>query len=275
MKFNIIEGIGIDPSLNESVSVTVIATGFKQKKKPKSPTTILLDETKEINDYEVDLEKNNDDPLLEKSSNNQQILDLNSEIFDLTNEDEVNINENSLNKDDSENHDESIHANSFDQDIIKSNLDKEEDINMSNSINEKDTIGENTKKVVFDLEENHDMQNEKNINDSVNYKDDNLESGDHTLNTDELQTLKSNQVSVDSMKVEAREREDRLRSISQQLRTPSGLTKLEDVPAYKRSNIKLEETEHSSEINDKNYKLDEDNNISLNKNNSFLHDNVD
>ena len=112
-------------------------------------------------------------------------------------------------------------------------------------------------------------------NDSVNYKDDNLEPGDNTLNTDELQTLKSNQVSVDSMKVEAREREDRLRSISQQLRTPSGLTKLEDVPAYKRSNIKLEETEHSSEINDKNYKLDEDNNISLNKNNSFLHDNVD
>ena len=284
---NIIEGIGIDPSLNESVSVTVIATGFKQKKKPKSPTTILLDETKEINDYEVDLEKNNDDPLLEKSSNNQQILDLNSEIFDLTNEDEVNINENSLNKDDSENHDESIHANSFDQDIIQSNLHEEVDINMSNSINEKDnqndenfifekdTVGENTKKVVFDLEENHDMQNEKNITDSVNYKDDNLEPGDNTLNTDELQTLKSNQVSVDSMKVEAREREDRLRSISQQLRTPSGLTKLEDVPAYKRSNIKLEETEHSSEINDKNYKLDEDNNISLNKNNSFLHDNVD
>ena len=284
---NIIEGIGIDPSLNESVSVTVIATGFKQKKKPKSPTTILLDETKEINDYEVDLEKNNDDPLLEKSSNNQQILDLNSEIFDLTNEDEVNINENSLNKDDSENHDESIHANSFDQDIIQSNLHEEVDINMSNSINEKDnqndenfmfekdSVGENTKKVVFDLEENHDMQNEKNINDSVNYKDDNLEPSDNTLNTDELQTLKSNQVSVDSMKVEAREREDRLRSISQQLRTPSGLTKLEDVPAYKRSNIKLEETEHSSEINDKNYKLDEDNNISLNKNNSFLHDNVD
>jgi len=284
---NIIEGIGIDPSLNESVSVTVIATGFKQKKKPKSPTTILLDETKEINDYEVDLEKNNDDPLLEKSSNNQQILDLNSEIFDLTNEDEVNINENSLNKDDSENHDESIHANSFDQDIIQSNLHEEVDINMSNSINEKDnqndenfmfekdTVGENTKKVVFDLEENHDMQNEKNINDSVNYKDDNLEPGDNTLNTDELQTLKSNKVSVDSMKVEAREREDRLRSISQQLRTPSGLTKLEDVPAYKRSNIKLEETEHSSEINDKNYKLDQDNNISLNTNNSFLHDNVD
>ena len=284
---NIIEGIGIDPSLNESVSVTVIATGFKQKKKPKSPTTILLDETKEINDYEVDLEKNNDDPLLEKSSNNQQILDLNSEIFDLTNEDEVNINENSLNKDDSENHDESIHANSFDQDIIQSNLHEEVDINMSNSINEKDnqndenfmfekdTVGENTKKVVFDLEENHDMQNEKNINDSVNYNDDNLEPGDHTLNTDEIQTLKSNQVSVDSMKVEAREREDRLRSISQQLRTPSGLTKLEDVPAYKRSNIKLEETEHSSEINDKNYKLDQDNNISLNTNNSFLHDNVD
>ena len=32
-----------------------------------------------------------------------------------------------------------------------------------------------------------------------------------------------------------------------QLRTPSGLTSLEDIPAYKRNNIELTKTSHSSE----------------------------
>ena len=50
-----------------------------------------------------------------------------------------------------------------------------------------------------------------------------------------------------SMKIEAREREERLREISIKLRTPSGLTKLEDEPAYKRNNVNLEEGAHSSQ----------------------------
>ena len=50
-----------------------------------------------------------------------------------------------------------------------------------------------------------------------------------------------------SMRIEAREREERLREISIKLRTPSGLTKLEEEPAYKRNNIDLEDTVHSSE----------------------------
>ena len=65
-------------------------------------------------------------------------------------------------------------------------------------------------------------------------------------------------VDTDAMKVEARERENRLREISQQLRTPSGLTQLEDVPAYKRSNIELEGTSpHSSDNEISSYTLTE------------------
>ena len=48
---NIIEGIGIDPSLGDAVSVTVIATGFRQKQKPKSPTTVILEDDKTLEDY--------------------------------------------------------------------------------------------------------------------------------------------------------------------------------------------------------------------------------
>ena len=41
---NIIEGIGIDSELGMAISVTVIATGFEERKKPKGPTTVKLDE---------------------------------------------------------------------------------------------------------------------------------------------------------------------------------------------------------------------------------------
>ena len=96
-------------------------------------------------------------------------------------------------------------------------------------------------------------------------------------NKQSLNTLDKYSVDSESMKVESRERENRLREISQQLRTPSGLTNLEDIPAYKRNNIELEETPHSSEENISTYNLTENNDksITLDGENSFLHDNVD
>ena len=92
-----------------------------------------------------------------------------------------------------------------------------------------------------------------------------------------LNSTETAPVNTEVMKVEARERENRLRSISMQLRTPSGLTSLEDVPAYKRSNIELEEPTHSSESEVSTYTLTNGNNntTELKQNNSFLHDNVD
>ena len=94
---------------------------------------------------------------------------------------------------------------------------------------------------------------------------------------EDLQVINNQQISSDNMKIESREREARLRAISQQLRTPSGLTKLEDVPAYKRNNVELEETTPSSSNEDSNYILSESdkNKTFIKTNNSFLHDNVD
>jgi cell division protein FtsZ len=98
-----------------------------------------------------------------------------------------------------------------------------------------------------------------------------------TQEPETLQIMESSAISTDTMKVEARERENRLRAISQQLRTPSGLTDLEDVPAYKRNNIELEETPSSAEDEVSTYTLSDgkNNTTELKQNNSFLHDNVD
>jgi cell division protein FtsZ len=92
-----------------------------------------------------------------------------------------------------------------------------------------------------------------------------------------LNNFEATQVNAEVMKIESREREERLRNISMQLRTPSGLTSLEDVPAYKRNNVEISEPTHSSESEASTYTLTNGNNntTELKQNNSFLHDNVD
>ena len=77
--------------------------------------------------------------------------------------------------------------------------------------------------------------------------------------------------------ITSRKREEKLKNISNILRTPSGLTNLIDEPAFKRNGIDLEETPHSSdsEISNQTLSLGDDNVVQLKQNNSFLHDNVD
>ncbi len=73
----------------------------------------------------------------------------------------------------------------------------------------------------------------------------------------------------------------RMREMNSKLRTPSGLAEMEREPAYKRRNVQLGETPHSTESNVSRYTLTEGVNesgerqVELRRNNPFLHDNVD
>jgi len=69
----------------------------------------------------------------------------------------------------------------------------------------------------------------------------------------------------------------KLKALSLKMKSPGGINDLEKEPAYKRRQIKLDDTPHSSESNVSRYTLseDEDQKTSLKQNNSFLHDNVD
>lgn len=75
----------------------------------------------------------------------------------------------------------------------------------------------------------------------------------------------------------AQERIAKLKELSMKLKTPSGLTELEKEPAYKRRNVNLDSTPHSSESQVSRYTLSEgeDKKVEIKPNNSFLHDNVD
>lgn len=240
---NIIEGIGIDSDLGMAISVTVIATGFEEKRKPKGPTTIELG--KDINTEEEIVELNDVLPNAENSP--QQTLLLDDEIY-------------------FENPNKDLAADS----VVESEKSSET--------------------IVFDLETQGDafLDNDKEFCeerlDSANLKQEELESKLIDSNSEKqeyeeqslLNTIDTAKINREEMKVEAREREDRLRNISMQLRTPSGLTSLEDIPAYKRNNIEISDTPHSSDSETSSYTLTNgDNAAELKQNNSFLHDNVD
>ena len=79
----------------------------------------------------------------------------------------------------------------------------------------------------------------------------------------------------------ANDRLSRLRDLSMKLRTPSGMSDLENEPAFKRKQINLDDVPNSAENNASRFTLGEEENedgekkTKLRPNNPFLHDNVD
>ena len=257
---NIIEGIGIDPDLGDAVSVTVIATGFEQKKKPKVPKTIVLGDDKALEDI---ITEDIIEDSVEDTENNQQILDLEEDIIEETTDEIIDETTEEIAEATTEEEVEVIEpiVNTVPEKIV---LDLEPEINVPNEQEE------SAEQLITSILMEEETQEEPTM--ALDLEDEEITENEPTLNT-----LESTEVNADSMKVEARERESRLRSISQQLRTPSGLTDLEDVPAYQRNNIELDQENHSSEDEKSTYTLSEgeNNTTELKQNNSFLHDNVD
>tara|TARA_B100001093_G_scaffold305440_2_gene291475 strand:+ start:30404 stop:32134 length:1731 start_codon:yes stop_codon:yes gene_type:complete len=276
---NIIEGIGIDPDLGNAISVTIIATGFEQKKEPKEQQTINLNDTESLDDFveqerlseiNIDVDRQHTLELEEIIEDNTINEDTNHEILDKE-QDFSNINFN-LNDSDSLSSEKTDNQIDINSNIIPEQTYHQSQTNENNESLIQDNIANN--KIVFELDNEFVIKSieDENNNDTIN---DEIENSSEKY--ENLNTIDNLGVDNETMKVEARERENRLREISQQLRTPSGLTNLEDIPAYKRNNIELQDTPHSSEDNLSTYNLSssEDNNVKLDGENSFLHDNVD
>ncbi len=73
------------------------------------------------------------------------------------------------------------------------------------------------------------------------------------------------------------ERVKKLRDLSMKIKSPAGLSEMENEPAYKRKNVQFADVTPSNESHISRMSLseNEDNKIELKTNNSFLHDNVD
>ena len=245
---NIIEGVGIDNNLESSISVTVIATGFEQKI-DKDPVKINLSDSNNIEDY-ITAEKVIEDDDKKVESLQTKIFNFDKEVLvqEISSSDENNINSNPID----------------DENKIIFELDSE--ITPENTSNAELTKGEfniDNPAVIID-----EIKNDDNLSDN-NFEENEI--------TDSSKTQIDKSISTNSKKgLESREREERLREISKKLRTPSGLTFLEEQPAYKRNNVTLESVPKSDKEDTANFTLEQNGgDIILKKNNSFLHDNVD
>ena len=97
---------------------------------------------------------------------------------------------------------------------------------------------------------------------------------------EDKQTISLSEPSVEENKELTKQRLDRIQKESQKMKSPLGISEMENEPAYKRRNIKLDEDfPKSDDSNVSRFSLgnqDENgNNSGLSDNNSFLHDNVD
>jgi len=262
---NIIEGIGIDPNLNGEVCVTVIATGFNVKV-ITDPVTITLDGEKNIDDV-LNQEEQEEVSMPKKEDEVQHTIFDNSEQIkaedNLEKEEEI---EQEVEKEIEEEIEQEVEEEINIQELEQVELSEETEIN--NEIE----LDLEPQKVVVNLDEEVALPEElipTLKQEEVLVKEDIQEPA---INESEDLPL-----TQDVLTNKSRERDDRLKNISMKLRTPSGLTSLEDEPAYKRDNVELEETPHSSESEVSKYTLSEgeDNKTEIKPNNSFLHDNVD
>ena len=251
---NIIEGIGIDPELGMAISVTVIATGFEQRKKPKGLTTVELNDDNFDVIAEIEIEDEVKIATSDTFKSSQQTLLLDDEIDFEFPETETS---------------ETATKEVIESVVVADNASQKIVFDLGNDYGDASDIEESADALISSIILDEEPMAPQQIV--------TLDLGDELAEEPTLNTFSSTQVTPEVMQIESREREERLRNISMQLRTPSGLTSLEEIPAYQRNNIKISEPTHSSESEVSIYTLTNGNSniIELKQNNSFLHDNVD
>ena len=267
---NIIEGIGIEEGLDDSISVTVIATGFKVSRdlgshKPAMPTIYKLD----------------DDSVTDAPTNEAPTEHIQEDVQDAVAAPNSELNESS------EDANDDVQATlNFDLDVAPSfsfNLEQDQTtepepktvnqieetiLEVDNEISELVQPQVQEEEVVF-----HTLENEQ---EEENQPEEIISELKDNTTTDEFTKI-NHGITAEQMAIRSRQRMDRLRDISMKLRTPSGLTDLENQPAYKRREVDLNETPHSSDSSETaKYTLgqDEGQNMVI-KPNNFLHNNVD
>ena len=250
---NIIEGIGVEDGMDDEISVTVIATGFKVNKnlgpaKPQTPKVYDLENDETVVDKVEEEEEEANDSSVEFDTVETPQATLNFELDVETPTLNFSLEE-----------EESSEESPIDFPIQSENPQPQKEV--ISEVVEEDNVDED--EVVV-----HTLQMEEEAEEVITELKDEVEK-------DEFTQI-NHGISAEQMALRSRQRMDRLREITMKLRTPSGLTDLESEPAYKRREVELDDVAHSSESGASNYVLgeDDDKNIGI-KPNNFLHDNVD
>ena len=245
---NIIEGIGVEDGMDDEISVTVIATGFKVNK--------VFDSEQAEQPKVYDLEEDNS----VKTNPPESITDDSISLDYSESDTQATINFD-LHKE-APTLDLNIEEESSEESPMDFPLSLDDDIQQNDEPSDSYYDENNEEKLIHTLE----MEDEA----------EEVISELKQVPEKEEMTQIHHGISAEQMAMRSRQRMERLREITLKLRTPSGLTDLESEPAYKRRDVKLDDVIHSSESENSNYVLgtDEDDSASI-KPNNFLHKKVD
>jgi len=239
-----------DDSLGEKISVTIIATGFQTKDErekvissKKIVSHLITDQplVKAVNEFtgNISREGNSTEPFLKgKNQSNQINIDFQKKE-ELSGEEQSRAIKYKLNDDDKKQEDE--------KDLSGFGFKTAEPFSFDKPV--ETVVAEQTKPEPL-KPEGHAVS-----------------AGADDQKTDE---------SIEEQLRKSRERIMRLKDLSMKLRS-GNIQELENVPAYKRKEIALQQNTHSSETEISRFSLlaDEDGKTEIRPNNSFLHDNVD
>ncbi len=251
MSAEVIKGYGVDASLGDKVNVTIIATGFNSKSDlgiqiEKAPEKIIL-----FLDDKGEQTSIAPAPIAEFPATEINKVELESTSFV---DETTKLNEASIVEQAAEN----VDANEPFLFI------KEETF-----IEETPEFVAQSNEIVFEF----DVKSNVEPNDDFTFVQKNNEEIKDTAN----EQNKTKDIDFDFQQKKSEDRVTRLRELSYKIKTANGVSELESEPAYKRKNIQLDSTPHSSESSVSRYTLSEtdDKKVEIKPNNTFLHDNVD
>ena len=343
---NIIMGVGEDPELFDSISVTVIATGFNVDQQNEISNTEpekivhelegdnLFSHVSEINETNVTIDKETE------IENSDRIIHVLEEETEIDTQNEINTEEDFENKPELESEDEvseekivhildeveeveenfnfdiedeisalntsetnQIDINSFEDDSKEEIERFDDDYEAESSSIEWSLFDEKEKNNISQVESQEHELEENEIDDIIDNEDSfNNESDENHLFESVIEIeSKMNSSEIDTTTIEAvdeSQKDDlqdpfnstvsdfqKQRSAERRLRmkefnykfNKSKIDDIENEPAYKRRGIELENKNYSedNEISRTSITLDENDDMKIRKNNSFLHDNVD
>ena len=294
---NIIMGIGEDPETIEEISVTVIATGFDIKLQdeiihidPKKKIHYLDNEGEVIEKFDNNKSKttlqfeNTSDSIdfknINFNSENISYLDTKTETFELDDIKDLDVEFESVSFDNSNVVDEKIEVDVKsifvnEPELIKSEINE---LNFHNTVNYNDDV------VVHTLEDD--------INDiivvdpvqiipytmvadseSIQVADEVNSNLEKDKSNDDLNPF--NNPIAKALAKRTEERKIKLKEFNYKFAKARKVLDMEKEPAYKRAGIELESDIISNDISASKIEEDNDGNLELKTNNSFLHDNVD
>jgi cell division protein FtsZ len=293
---DIIWGNGVDETLGNKVSVTVIATGFGNKKLgtiEENESQIqgivhkLDDDVNEASmeaptDTSISSDITNDEPFI--VNENQSTLsfedDLLEDDFSPANQTQENDEDaivfgldddmEAIEEKAAEWHDNNVEEYQKEEEFHAVNEAQEEEQEFFVSEKEEETL-QNENTFVWNLDD--DVTEEPTAEKAASF------SGEEPQEEKEEKSslVYSAKIPDEDQLKRNNERIMRIRELGMKMKTSSGLSELEKEPAFKRRRINLEDAPHSSESSVSRFTLsdDEDGKPKLKDGNSFLHDNVD